>query len=233
MSYSISFTQDIKRNPYKGLYIAFEGIDWSGKTTQTEILKKHLESQGRKVVLAKSGRRDDGLLSKVNKNILEGKLDVPKAAFQYIFSADYIIQEEKTIIPALKRGDVVIADRFHCWSSVAYGIWENSKGKYDINLAKFILFTHGLFSKTHQLIVPDITFFFDISVKTAMKRMFGKKSEEIYEKKEIFEKIIVGYKWLIKEFPKEFFVINGEQDREKVASDTLKIIAKNKKFKVL
>lgn len=234
MGYSISITQDLRKNPYKGIYIALEGIDGSGKTTQTQALKKHFESIGKKVVLAKSARRDKGLLADINKKILEGNLDIPKPAFQYLFSADYIIQTEQIIIPALQRGDIVITDRFHCWSSVAYGIWENSKGKdYDVSLARFILFAHGLFSKTYQLIVPDITFYFDISINTGMNRMSRKKAGEVHEKKDILEKVTIGYKWLIKEFPKEFEVINGEQSEKKVTSDILKIISKDRKFKVL
>lgn len=230
----MSITQNLRRNPYKGLYIGLEGIDGSGKTTQTEALRKHFASQGKNVVLAKSGRKDSGLLANINKKILQGNLDIPKAAFQYLFSADYIIQTEQIIIPALQRGDIVIADRFHCWSSVAYGIWENSIGRdYDVGLARFILLAHGLFSKTYQLIVPDITFFFDVSINTAVERISRKKAGEMYEKKDVLEKVIVGYKWLIKEFLKEFSVVDGEPNESKVTSDILKILSRHKKFKML
>ena len=212
MAYHISLDVDLKRNSYKGLYIALEGIDGSGKTTQTEKLRKYFEKLGRKVVLAKSARRDKGFLAEINEKIIKGKLDIPKSAFQYLFTADYIIQTEQIVIPALKRGDVVIADRFHCWSSVAYGIWENSRGKnYDVTLAKSILLANGLLSKAYQLMIPDITFFLNASTKTGMKRVSKEKEEEIYEKKDIFEKVIIGYKWLIKEFPKEFVVLDAEK----------------------
>ena len=231
MKYHVEFDADLRRNSYKGLYVAMEGIDGSGKTTQTKELKKHFENRGKKVFLAKSPRRDEGILAEVNRKILGGKLDIPKAAFQYLFSADYIVQTEQIIIPALKRGDVVITDRFHSWSSVAYGIWENSKGKdYDISLAKFILVAHGLFSKTYQLIVPDITFFFDISIDTAMKRMSGKKAIEMYEKKDVLEKVVIGYKWLIKEFPKEFRVVSGEESVGKIAGEIVDAIKERKKL---
>jgi dTMP kinase len=228
MEYRVEIKADLKRNSYKGIFIAMEGIDGSGKTTQTKALKKYFTRLGRKVVLAKSPRRDKGIIAEVNRKILEGKLNIPKPAFQYLFSADYIVQTEQVIIPALKKGQVVITDRYHPWSSVAYGIWENSRKKsYDVGLAQFILAAHGLFSKTYQLVVPDITFYFDVSVKTALKRM-GKKRKEMYEKKDVLEKVMKGFNWLIREFPKEFTVINGEKDVKKITGEVIESVGKVK-----
>jgi dTMP kinase len=229
MEYRVEIKADLKRNSYKGIFVAMEGIDGSGKTTQTEALKKYFTNLGHKVVLAKSPRRDKGIIAEVNKKILEGQLNMPKPAFQYLFSADYIVQTEEIIIPALKKGQVVITDRFHPWSSVAYGIWENSRKKsYDVGLAQFILVAHGLFSKTYQLVVPDITFYFDISSKTALKRM-SKKAKEMYEKKDVLEKVMKGYNWLIREFPEEFNVINGDTDIKKITKEVIDTVERVKK----
>ena len=227
MKYHAEFFSDVKRNPYKGIFVAMEGIDGSGKTTQTEELKKYFEKKGKKVILAKSPRRDEGIIAQVSKQILEGKLDIPKAAFQHLFSADYIVQMEQIIVPALKKGGVVITDRFHPWSSVAYGIWENSKGKkYDVGLAKFILVAHGLFSKAYQMIAPDFTFFLNVPISIALERITGKKAKEMYEKKDVLEQIIIGYKWLIKEFPDEFKIIDGKKNVRDITTEIIDIIKK-------
>ncbi len=51
MKYHVSFDIEFRKNPYEGFYIAFEGIDGAGKTTQGAVLKKYLEEKGKNVVL--------------------------------------------------------------------------------------------------------------------------------------------------------------------------------------
>jgi thymidylate kinase len=121
------------------------------------------------------------------------------------------------LIPALKTGKVVIADRCHFWSAVAYGLWENSED-YDVNMAQSLLVTHGVATRAYQFIIPDRTFYLDISLETALQRMAGKSvKKDIYEKEETLAKIKQGYSWLLKEFPEEFVVINGEKSIEAVS----------------
>jgi len=216
MAYHIALDVTTRKNIYPGLFIALEGIDGSGKTTQIEPIKKYFEDQGRHVIVTRSPRKNEGVLATLNQDILQGNLSIPKPAFQYLFTADYIIQTEEIIIPALKRGDVVITDRFHCWSSLAYGIWDSSE-QYDISIAWSFLISQGLFSPGYKLIVPDITYFFDVSVRTALKRIAQKNEvAEVYDKKETLEKITKGYQWLLKEFPEQFVVIDAQRSLDEV-----------------
>jgi len=226
MKYHISIDTDFQKNIYPGTFIALEGIDGSGKSSQIESIQKYFEDQGRKVVITRSPRKNEGVLATLNKDILQGNLTIPKPAFQYLFTADYIIQTEELIIPALKRGDVVITDRFHCWSSLAYGIWESSQ-EYDMSIAQSLLIAQGLFSPAYQLIVPDITYFFQVSVDTALIRI-AKKAEaaELYDKKEILEKVKKGYEWLLKEFPECFCVIDAERSLDEVTKSMLEKLRK-------
>lgn len=216
MKYHISIDADLRKNTFPGTFIALEGIDGSGKTSQIEPLQKYYEDLGKKVVTTRSPRKNKGVLATLNQDILQGNLTIPKPAFQYLFTADYIIQTEELIIPALEKGDVVITDRFHCWSSLAYGIWESSQD-YDMSIAQSLLIAQGLFSPAYQLIVPDITYYFQVSVDTAVTRI-AKKSDaaELYEKKEILEKVKKGYEWLLKEFPEQFVVIDAEGSIDEV-----------------
>lgn len=222
-NYHISFSTSLLKNSYPGTYIALEGIDGSGKTSQIEPLKKYLEEQRKSVVTVRFPRKDEGLLATVNKSVIQGKSSIPKSAYQYIFSADYVMLLDEVIVPALKEGKVVISDRFHCWSSLAYGLWDVSP-EYDTNVAQSLLVANGLLSTHYQFFVPDITLYSDVSVETAMKRMVDKAEKEIYEKREVLEKIKKGYDWLLQEFPEQFQVIDAEKSLEDVTYDMLQVI---------
>lgn len=224
MSYRISFDATPKRNPFPGTFIALEGIDGSGKTSQIEPLTRYFQEKGKEVLVTRSPRKTEGVLATLNQSILQGSLTIPKPAFQYLFTADYIMQMEDTILPALQKGSVVITDRFHCWSSLAYGLWEISD-TYDLSMAQSMLISSGLLSKSYQLVVPDMTFYFAVSVNTAMKRIPGKEeAKEVYEKKDILEKVAKGYDWLRKEFPELFTVLDAEASIDEVTKDMIEKI---------
>lgn len=225
MSYKVTLDTTFKRNPHKGLYIALEGIDGSGKTTQIEKLKKYFENKEKEIVTIRFPRREQGILAEVNAYILKGKSSIPKTTFQFLFSADYAMLEQETIIPALKDGKILLADRFHCWSSLVYGMWEAHKN-YDREAVQSLMIANGLLSKHVQFIIPDMTFYLSISAQKAFNRVDKKKRKDIYEKKEIMQEIARGYEWLIKEFPEEFQIINAEKSIDEVTSDMVEKIDK-------
>ena len=133
----------LRKNSYPGLFIALEGLDGSGKTTQLTELETHFRKQGKEVYSFHWMRKEGSLFTDVIQGYLSGSLSLPKAAMQYVFSADYVIFSEEVIMPALKAGKVVISDRCHFWSAVAYGTWENG-GKFDPEIARSLLVTHGV-----------------------------------------------------------------------------------------
>ncbi len=209
MQYHVSFDIDLKRNPYKGRFIAIEGIDGSGKTTQVEKVVAALQKQG-KEVLATKEPWDEGLIGHmIRSEILSGKKKISPYALQYLFVADRADHLGKVIIPALKMGKIVITDRFF-WSAIPYGVLD--RGGDDYNSKQVILAAYSILSFYHQFVVPDYTFYLDVCVPTAVERIAHKQhKEEIYEKEEKLKKIVLGYQWLLKEFPKEFVVIDGEK----------------------
>lgn len=222
MSYRISIDADFRKNTYPGLFIALEGIDGSGKSSQIEPLRKYFEDLGRTVVVTKTPRKTEGILATINHDLMQGTGVIPKPAYQYLFTADYIIQMEELVIPALSRGDVVISDRFHSWSSLAYGLWE-ATDSYDLSAAQSMLVAQGLFSPGYQLVVPDVTLFFTVSVATAASRIPQKvEAAEFYEKKDTLEKVKKGYEWLLKEFPECFSVIDAERSLDEVTKEMIK-----------
>lgn len=224
MKYHVEFDIDLKRNPYKGTYIALEGIDGSGKTTQVERLTEYFRKQGKTVVQTREPRKE-GLIGDIVQKVLTGKLEMSPVGLQYLFSTDRVLHHEEVIIPALKRGDVVISDRCF-WSTLPYGILDKANGKMDYNSAEAMLVAHSLLSMYHQFIVPDYAFYLKISLQTAVSRI-GKKDDEkeIYEDKEKLKKVLESYDWLSGKFAKEIVIIDGEGSVEEV---TRKIVAQLK-----
>jgi dTMP kinase len=226
MKYHVAFDLDFKRNPYKGSYIAIEGVDGSGKTAQVDHLVEYFEKKGKKVVRVREPRKTEGILAPMIQDLLLGKIEMSPVAMQYIFTADRILNQIENVIPALKAGKILISDRSF-WSIVP-----NALPDIGLNFTKksidYMLTAQGLLSMYHQTIVPERIFFLDVSVNTSVKRL-SKKTEvenEIYEKREKIENHYRGYHWLLKHFSKEFTVIDGEQSEEKVTDDLLKSLRK-------
>lgn len=208
MKYHVEFDIDFRRNPYKGTYVALEGIDGSGKTTQVERLAQYFKNQGKEVVTTREPRKEEGIIGDLIRKILLGKTQIPPVAFQYLFSADREIHHEELVIPSLKAGKVVISDRCF-WSAIPYGLLDR-KSQLEENTIEYILVAQSALSMYHQFIVPDHTFYLEIPLDSAMQRIDKTNEErEIYEDKEKLEKTIKGYQWLLREFPKEFIVVNA------------------------
>ena len=115
----------------------------------------------------------------------------------------------------------MISDRVFC-SAVAYGIFDRTGLDYQKDEGEILLVSQGILSMYHGFIAPDYTFFLDVSVETAMKRLSKlDREKEIYEKKEKLEKIALGYKWLVEKFPKEIVIMDGEQPVEEITKEII------------
>lgn len=224
MKYHIDFEIDLRRNEGKGLYIALEGIDGSGKTTQAEKLADYFRSKGREVVQTREPRKE-GVVGDLVHQILKGEVKVPPKAFQYIFSADRVIHHEELILPTLEAGKIIISDRSF-WSAVVYGILDKSED-YDYKEVNQLLIAQSILSMYHQFTVPDYTFYLDISVDSAMGRIEEKHKnapKEIYEEKNKIVKVRKGYEWLLSEFGEEITSVDGEKHIDEVTKELADIL---------
>ena len=220
MKYHIEFDLDFKRNPYKGKFFAIEGIDGSGKTIQSKLLAENLTKRKKTVFLTKNPTNSP--LGKFIRKSLRGKFDIPLVSFQYIFSADRQIQQID-IISHLKKGHIVISDRYY-WSSVAYGIADKEGVDYR-ETAKFELIAQSILSMYNQFIIPDATFYLDVPIKIGLSRRHDTdKEKELYENVKKLKKIEKGYNWLLRQFPKEFIVLDARKPIGEVSKDLLKKI---------
>ncbi len=109
----------ITRAPAKGTFIAFEGGEGTGKSTQSKLLKKWLESEGERVLLSREpGGSDLGI--EIRKILLSHSTgDISPRAEALLYAADRANHVFEIIRPALAAGDVVITDRYFD-SSIAY-----------------------------------------------------------------------------------------------------------------
>lgn len=218
MKYKVSFSLDFKKNKQKGKFIAFEGIDGSGKTTQALKVVEVLKKKGYKAIYTKEPT--PGLIGKmIREQILSGKVKVPPVAIQYLMSADRAVHQEE-IEKELKKGTIVITDRYF-WSAVCYGIADLPHAVNYYITALSVLSPYNMFLR------PDTTFFLDIPLSTALKRI-GKslKHTEIYDNKEKLIKIKKAYDLLKTKFAKEFTVVNADKDINEVTEDLVKRIEK-------
>lgn len=208
----IEFDIEFRTHNYPGKLIAIEGIDGSGKSTQTKMLCDTLEHQGKKVYCTKEPT--DEPTGKMIRQVLSGEIKVPPVALQYLYGADRAVHLE-IIERYLKEGAYVVTDRYF-WSSVAYGI--SDLGVIDdIYLVMF-----SMLSFYNQFIVPDLTVFLEITPEVSMGRIdeLGKK-KEIYENSGKLSKIKRGYEFLIEKYPEEFTIINSDRPIEEVHKEIL------------
>ena len=219
--YHIEFDLELRGNPYGGIYVALEGVDGSGKTTQAEKLTEYFEKTGKQVIRTREPRKE-GVIGDLVHQILRGERKMSPKALQYLFSTDRALHHEEVIEPSLKEGKVVISDRCF-WSAVVYGTLDKSE-EYGFDTANQILIAHSILSMYHQFIVSDHTFFLNVSLETALERIEKKHAhdpKEMYEAKEKIERVIKGYDWLLENFREEIIKVDGEKSIEEVTEEII------------
>jgi dTMP kinase len=197
----------------QGFFISFEGIDGSGKSTQTKILKDALEAQGYDVILTREPGGSPGA-EEIRALVLQGDPDRWSAQTEILlFTAARRDHLERTIQPALDAGKVVICDRFADSTRMYQGL---SRG--DLRDAV---------DQLHSLMIgiePDLTVLIDMDPSEGLARALSRNTvEERFE--DFGESLQVamrkGFLALAGEFAERFVVINGAQQIDQVAADIL------------
>ncbi|MBI2621809.1 MAG: dTMP kinase [Candidatus Levybacteria bacterium] len=227
-NYHVEFDLDFRRNTYKGLYIALEGIDGAGKTVQSERLLSYFQEKGADAMIINEPRRT-GLIGRVINEFLQGRVKIPAASLQYLITADRIAELDELILPSLQKGGTLISHRCF-WSAVPYGILDQTDGKVNYEKGNTIIVAQSILSMYFQVLVPDITFYLDIPPKVGLDRLSKMGGAlEYYEKLDKLKKVARGYDWMIKKFPEEFTRIDGDREPEKITGDLIKIIENYKR----
>jgi dTMP kinase len=193
----------------KSLFITFEGLDGSGKTTQIKLLYDYLKEKGLDVVTAvEPGGTVIG--RKIRKILLDKyNHEMSYKAETFLFLASRAELVSKVISPALNKGRTVICDRFFDSTIVYQGIARGLGIDKILNMSLWA--TDG--------IVPDITFLLSIKADKGKKRMdsASKKRDRMELEKDNFrKKVYRGYLNIAGKYKDRFVVIDGEKKIEDI-----------------
>jgi len=192
-----------------GLFISFEGIDGVGKSTQIDLLTKHLDELGRKSIRTlEPGGTDLGV--EIRHLLLHRKGEVAPRAEALLYAADRAHHVATKVRPALAAGTDVIIDRY-LDSSVAYqGAGRELDAEEVRNLSLFAV----------QGLLPNLTILLDLDAAASLARRSktGAEPDRLErEKVEFFEAVRQGYLELAAAEPERFFVVDARQSIEEMA----------------
>jgi len=188
-----------------GVFICIEGLDASGKTTQSKLLVKKLRKRGfNAVYTTEPSRGQVGRL--IRKHVLYGKNRSSAVLEALLFAADRIDHIEREVKPLLNKGKIVVSDRY-LYSSLAY------QGAAGLNL-KWIEEINKWAKK------PDLAIYIDIPPKIALQRLKRKKS--VMENLKNQQKVREIYLNLAK--TGVLRVVDGNKPKRAVAKQVLSIV---------
>jgi dTMP kinase len=197
------------------MFVSFEGLDGSGKTTQVERLRASLEADGREVVTA----REPGgtaLGEQLRALVLHGREMTPWAE-ALVYAAARAELVGQVIEPALARGADVLLDRYFD-SSVAYQGIGRGLGMHAV-LELNLLAVRGC--------VPDRTFVLAVEPTQSLERVGGSPDRIEREDAAFHEKVAAGYEQLAALFPERVVLLDGalapDQLAERILDDVRRL----------
>lgn len=195
----------------RGLFVTFEGIDGSGKSTQAHRLAAALGAAGHDPVLTREPGGSPGA-EEIRRLLVEGEPDRWSAETEILlFTAARRDHLEKTIEPALAAGRIVICDRFADSTRVYQGAVRST------------LLT--LVDTLHAQMIgrdPDLTFLIDVDPDQALARGLARNSgEDRFETfgAEFQHKLRKGFLGLAENDPERFRIVNGARDEAAIADE--------------
>jgi dTMP kinase len=187
------------------VFITFEGIDGSGKSTQIEKLRERLEKNGAVVDVY----RDPGgpiVSEQIRELLLNPEFKIDPITELLLFSASRSQLMAEKVLPGLKEGKVIILDRFFDSTTAYQGYGRESVSLQEIQKINAIA--------SHKR-KPDLTIYMKLSLTDAKKRMAKTKDRMEQSGDDFFEKVIAGYNKLAAE-EERFFTADATEPMDKV-----------------
>ena len=200
----------------KSAFISFEGIDGSGKSTQLKLLAERLKAKEHEVVLTREPGGSPGA-EEIRGLVLQGDPDRWSAETELLlFTAARRDHLERTILPALAAGKIVLCDRFADSTRMYQGL---SRG----DLRQSVDALHALMIGTE----PDLTVLIDINPALGLHRAKSRHgTEERFEDfgESLQARMRQGFLTLAAEQPQRIHVIDGDRSIDSVAQDIFNVV---------
>lgn len=173
------------------MFIAFEGLDGSGSSTQTRLLAERLEKEGHQVLLTKEPTSDTPTGKRI-RGVLQHEEAMSPSPLQRLFTEDRAEHLKNVIEPALAQGKTVITDRY-LFSTLAYGALE-----VDWDWLKKL---------NQNFRLPTITFLLKLNPAECLRRIAARGSKtEFFEQEEKLAKVWKNYERVAAEFPNIYLI---------------------------
>jgi dTMP kinase len=189
------------------VFVTFEGLDGSGKTTQVELLRQYLESEGREVVATREPGGTE-LGERVRELLLAGG-EISPWAEAALFAAARAELVARVIAPALARGADVVCDRYLdsslAYQGIARGLGVDQVLALNVNAIRGIL--------------PDVTFLLLLDAAEAARRS-GDAPDRIEREGDDFRRAVeTAYRELASIFPARVVALDASGEPEEIAKE--------------
>ena len=193
----------------KKIFIVFEGIDSSGKTTQAQLLKEYFIKNQEQAVI--SPEPSNGIIGNLIRQALKQRIifskdrDLFDRQMAYLFAADrhdHLYNDVDGVFKLIEDNYHVISTRYY-FSSLAYNC--DSSKQFD-----FIKQLNDRFPN------PDLTIYIDIPIELALARLQERSLQEIYETKTKLNKVREQYLQIFSTYKGEAISVDGTLDRQQI-----------------
>ncbi|HHU69780.1 MAG TPA: dTMP kinase [Thermoanaerobacterales bacterium] len=200
----------------KGFFVTIEGPDGSGKTTQIELLTRYLAAKDLDYIVTREpgGTR---IGNRIREILLEKDYTEMTAETEtLLYAASRAQHVAEVILPALKKGKIVLCDRFIDASMAYQGMGRG----IDIECIRKIN------SIAVMGIMPHLTILLDIPPSIGLKRKKSHKEIDRIESEELefHERVREGYLYLAKKEPKRIKVLDGCRDKKVIYSEIVSLV---------
>jgi len=193
------------------LFIALEGIDGSGKSSQARLLAEHLRAKGHKVYA--TFEPTDGHIGRLLRQILKGAVKADNKAIAGLFLADrldHLLNEENGLVKKLAEGYTVITDRYY-FSSYAY---------HSVHMdMDWVIQCNKMCA---DILRPTINIFIDVPPEVCMQRInANRETPELYETLENLQQVYSKYleAFQLTQATERIEKINGNRPMDTIAAD--------------
>ena len=195
----------------KGKFIAFEGIDGSGKSTQIRLLANKLKEIG--VYCYTTMEPTDSPIGSLIHQIMTGRIKTDNKVIAGLFVADrldHLLNDVNGVLSKIMEGTTVITDRYY-FSSYAY---------HSVDMPMDWVIQANAQSK--ELLQPTVTIFIDVNPDNAVERIAKNRfHQELFEKKsrliKVREKYLESFEKLKDE--ENIVIIDGNRSQEEIAEE--------------